>query len=57
MLINKQGDTGKRCGVATIDHWTLFRTPLEESASDGPFTKDKLEAIAGHLDEKATRGE
>ena len=29
----------------------------EEAASDGPFTKDELEAIAGHLDERATRGE
>lgn len=37
--------------------WRVELSETEETASDGPFTKDELEAIGSHLDGKATRGE
>jgi hypothetical protein len=37
--------------------WRVELSETEAAASDGPFTKDELEAIASHLDPGATRGE
>jgi hypothetical protein len=37
--------------------WRVELSETEAAASDGPFSKDELEAIASHLDPGATRGE
>ena len=37
--------------------WRVELSETGEAASEEPFTKDELEAIASHLDEKATREE
>jgi len=37
--------------------WRVELSETEAAASDGPFTKDELEAIASHLDLEATQEE
>jgi hypothetical protein len=37
--------------------WRVEVSETEAAASDGPFTKDELEAIAGSLDVEPTREE
>jgi hypothetical protein len=59
--VGYDADAGHSPSKSQMRAGIRWRVELSETeaaaASDGPFTKDDLEAIARHLDPEATRGE